>query len=138
MSAQTFRPGFVDPRPVLEAAERAIGVDRLRCVTLAGTGYAGIVGQQRLAEKNVDWPREPLTTYRRTMDWEAETMIEEIEPTAPESRVEIHLAVSAYKSDKLDLVVQKAVELGVTSLSPIVTARGSIFSICGRVVATSR
>lgn len=54
------------------------------------------------------------------------SIIEEIEPTAPESPVEIHLAVSAYKSDKLDLVVQKAVELGVASLSPIVTARGEV------------
>jgi glyoxylase-like metal-dependent hydrolase (beta-lactamase superfamily II) len=77
--AQTFRPGYVDPWPVLEAAEEAIGVGRLRCVTVAGTGYAGIVGQQRLAEKNVDWPREPLASYRRTMNWETATMIEELE-----------------------------------------------------------
>ncbi|HJS74798.1 MAG TPA: hypothetical protein VJ921_10965, partial [Vicinamibacteria bacterium] len=73
-------PGFVDPEPVLAAAERAIGVRELRCVTLSGTGYAGIVGQQRLAEKNVDWPRgEPLAHYRRTMNWEARTMTEEFE-----------------------------------------------------------
>src|SRR5262245_34714715 len=73
-------PGYVDPEPVLEAAEKAIGVHELRCVTLSGTGYAGIVGQQRLAEKNVDWPRgEPLANYRRTMNWEARTMTEELD-----------------------------------------------------------
>ena len=77
---QEFPSGYVDPAPVLDAAEKAIGVGNLRCVTLSGTGYSGIVGQQRLAEKNVDWPRgEPLTSYRRVMNWEAGTMTEEIE-----------------------------------------------------------
>lgn len=53
-------------------------------------------------------------------------VVREVEPSAPESPLEINLAVSAYKSDKLDLVVQKAVELGVSRLSPIVTARGEV------------
>jgi glyoxylase-like metal-dependent hydrolase (beta-lactamase superfamily II) len=78
--AQPFPPGYVDPKPVLDAAAKAIGADGLRCVTLSGTGYAGMVGQQRLAEKNVDWPRgEPLANYRRTMNWEARTMREEFD-----------------------------------------------------------
>ena len=73
-------PGFVDPRPVLEAARKAIGADNLRCVTIAGTGYAGMVGQQRLHDKNVDWPRgEPLANYTRTMNWEAGTIKEEFD-----------------------------------------------------------
>ena len=50
----------------------------------------------------------------------------EIEPVAPESGLNLTLAVSAYKNDKLDLVVQKAVELGVSRLSPIVTHRGEV------------
>jgi glyoxylase-like metal-dependent hydrolase (beta-lactamase superfamily II) len=76
-AAQRFPPGFVDPAPVLAAAEKAIGVDGLRCITMSGAGYAGMVGQQRLAEKNVDWPRgEPLANYTRTMNWEAGTMTE--------------------------------------------------------------
>jgi glyoxylase-like metal-dependent hydrolase (beta-lactamase superfamily II) len=78
--AQRFPPGYVDPEPVLKAAAAAIGVDALRCVTMAGSGYAGIVGQQRLAEKNVDWPRgEPLANYRRTMNWETRSMKEEFD-----------------------------------------------------------
>jgi glyoxylase-like metal-dependent hydrolase (beta-lactamase superfamily II) len=73
-------PGFVDPRPVLEAARKAIGADNVRCVTIAGTGYAGMVGQQRLHDKNVDWPRgEPLANYTRTMNWEAGTIKEEFD-----------------------------------------------------------
>jgi glyoxylase-like metal-dependent hydrolase (beta-lactamase superfamily II) len=78
--AQRFGPGYVDPEPVLKAAAAAIGVDALRCVTMAGTGYAGIVGQQQLADKNVDWPRgEPLANYRRTMNWSARSMKEEFD-----------------------------------------------------------
>ena len=74
------QPGFVDPQPVLAAARKAIGADNLRCVTIAGTGYAGMVGQQRLNDKNVDWPRgEPLANYTRTMNWEARTIKEEFD-----------------------------------------------------------
>ena len=77
---QQLPPGYVDPRPVLQAAARAIGTDNLRCVTLSGTGYAGMVGQQRLNDKGVDWPRgEPLANYSRTMNWETRTMKEEFD-----------------------------------------------------------
>lgn len=53
-------------------------------------------------------------------------VLDKIEPTAPESALDLTLAVSVYKSDKLDLVVQKAVELGVSRFSPIVTYRGEV------------
>ncbi len=80
LAAQELRPGFVDPEPVLRAAAEAIGTDRLRCVTISGSGYTGMVGQQRLNGYEVDWPRgEPLANYTRTMDWEAETMVEEFD-----------------------------------------------------------
>jgi glyoxylase-like metal-dependent hydrolase (beta-lactamase superfamily II) len=70
----------VDPQPVLRAASEAIGAEKLRCVTFSGTAYAGIVGQQREHGWNVDWPRgEPLTSYTRSMNWEARTMTEEFE-----------------------------------------------------------
>jgi hypothetical protein len=78
--AQQLPPGFVDPQPVLQAASRAIGTDNLSCVTVSGTAYAGMVGQQRLNDKGVDWPRgEPLTNYTRTMNWQTRTMKEEFD-----------------------------------------------------------
>jgi hypothetical protein len=78
--AGQFPPGFIDPWPVLRAAAKAIGTDNLKCVTISGTGYAGMVGQQRLNDKNVDWPRgEPLANYTRTMNWETRTMKEEFD-----------------------------------------------------------
>jgi glyoxylase-like metal-dependent hydrolase (beta-lactamase superfamily II) len=80
VSAQQFPPGYVDPQPVLRAAAQAIGADRVRCVTISGTGYAGMVGQQRLNGYDIDWPRgEPLANYTRTMNWEARTMKEEFD-----------------------------------------------------------
>ena len=54
---QQFPPGFVDPKPLLDAAVKAIGNDKLNCVTISGEGYNGAVGQQKEAGKNVDWPR---------------------------------------------------------------------------------
>ena len=72
--------GYVDPQPLLAAAAKAIGTDRLRCVTIAGTAYAGAVGQQREAAWNVDWPRgEALANYTRTMNWDARLMREEFD-----------------------------------------------------------
>ena len=50
----------------------------------------------------------------------------EIEPSAPEPELDLTLAVSAYKNDKLDFVIQKAVELGASRLSPVVTHRGEV------------
>ena len=79
LSAQRM-PGYVDPEPVLRAAAKAIGTDNLRCVTISGTGYAGIVGQQRQSGVNVDWPRgEPLANYTRTMNWDAQWSKEEFD-----------------------------------------------------------
>ena len=79
-ATQPFPPGYVDPRPVLEAARKAIGADNLKCVTISGTAYDGAVGQFKSAEKNVDWPRiDALANYTRTMNWEAGTMKEEFD-----------------------------------------------------------
>src|SRR6266403_3518412 len=75
-----FAPGYVDPEPVLRAAEQAIGVANLKCVTFSGTAYAGAVGQQKESGKNIDWPRiEALANYTRTINWEAKTMVEEFD-----------------------------------------------------------
>ncbi|MEZ5355600.1 MAG: MBL fold metallo-hydrolase [Bryobacteraceae bacterium] len=74
-------PGFVDPSPVLARARLAIGADRLRCVTISGDGvYTGMVGQQRESGVNIDWPRgAPLRNYRREMNWDARTMVEQFD-----------------------------------------------------------
>ncbi len=53
-------------------------------------------------------------------------IVREIVPTAPESEFRLTLAVALLKSDKFDLVVQKAVELGVTGLIPLVTRRTDV------------
>lgn len=52
--------------------------------------------------------------------------LREIEPAAPESDLDLTLAAAVYKNDKFDLVVQKAVELGVARISPIVTLRSEV------------
>jgi 16S rRNA (uracil1498-N3)-methyltransferase len=51
------------------------------------------------------------------------TILEEVTPISPESNLELILAVALLKGDKLDLVVQKAVELGVAKFVPISTIR---------------
>jgi 16S rRNA (uracil1498-N3)-methyltransferase len=51
---------------------------------------------------------------------------QEVAPARPESPLDFALAVALLKGEKFDLVVQKATELGVTSLVPIVTSRADV------------
>lgn len=53
-------------------------------------------------------------------------IIEEIDPARPESPLELTLAVALLKGEKFDLVVQKATELGVVRLVPVVTRLADI------------
>ncbi|HQU82424.1 MAG TPA: 16S rRNA (uracil(1498)-N(3))-methyltransferase [Pyrinomonadaceae bacterium] len=50
-------------------------------------------------------------------------IVEEIKPFAPISNLDLTLAVALLKGDKFDLVVQKAVELGVKTFVPLMTKR---------------
>ena len=74
-AAPVLPPGHIDPIPVLDAAAKAMGVDQLRCVSFAGDGYAGMVGQN--LTQDTDWPRgEPLNGYSRTIQFEGEWSVE--------------------------------------------------------------
>ena len=53
-------------------------------------------------------------------------IIEEGSSASPESALNLTLAVALLKGEKFDLVVQKATELGVTSLIPIITSRADV------------
>ena len=46
-----------------------------------------------------------------------------VSPARPESALDLSLAVALLKGDKFDLVVQKATELGVSRILPIITDR---------------
>lgn len=53
-------------------------------------------------------------------------VIEQTEATKPESPLALTLAVALLKGEKFDFVVQKATELGVASLQPLITARADV------------
>lgn len=53
-------------------------------------------------------------------------IIEEVTAASPESPLNLSLAVAPLKGEKFDLVVQKATELGVTSLIPVITSRADV------------
>ena len=55
-----------------------MGVDKLNCVTISGSGYAGKVGQN--VTQNTDWPRgEPLAHYTRTINYAAKSSVEQFD-----------------------------------------------------------
>src|SRR5689334_17829464 len=51
---------------------------------------------------------------------------DEIEPARPESPLKLTLAVALLKGEKFDLVVQKATELGVVKIVPLITRYADI------------
>ena len=53
-------------------------------------------------------------------------IIEKTTPPAPESNLDLTLSAALLKGEKFDLVVQKATELGVTKLIPLVTKRTDV------------
>lgn len=53
-------------------------------------------------------------------------ILEKISPAAPESALELTLAVALLKGEKFDFVVQKACELGVSRIVPLVTKRADV------------
>jgi len=53
-------------------------------------------------------------------------VLEQVKPASPESPLHLALAVALLKGEKFDLVVQKATELGVTRLAPLITARADV------------
>ena len=57
----------------------------------------------------------------------AELRIEaEVKPAKPESQLQLNLSVALLKGEKFDLVVQKATELGVTRVIPLITRYADI------------
>jgi 16S rRNA (uracil1498-N3)-methyltransferase len=53
-------------------------------------------------------------------------VIEETEPSSRESPLRLTLAVALLKGEKFDLVIQKATELGVARLIPVITSRADV------------
>ncbi|HBB88274.1 MAG TPA: 16S rRNA (uracil(1498)-N(3))-methyltransferase [Blastocatellia bacterium] len=53
-------------------------------------------------------------------------IIREVEPAHPESTLQLTLALALLKGEKFDLVVQKATELGVTCIVPVMTRHADI------------
>ena len=66
------------------------------------------------------------TVIKTTRD-AAELRIEgEVEPAKPESQLQLNLGVALLKGEKFDLVVQKATELGVQRVTPLITRYADI------------
>jgi 16S rRNA (uracil1498-N3)-methyltransferase len=71
--------------------------------------------------------REFRCSVSNTKRDSAELQIEaEVEPAKPESQLQLNLCVALLKGEKFDLVVQKATELGVTTVTPLITRYADI------------
>ena len=49
-----------------------------------------------------------------------------VDPAKPESQLQLNLCVALLKGEKFDLVVQKATELGATTVTPVITRHADI------------
>ena len=83
-----------------------------------------IVGQQITLFCGDD--REFLATLVRVQKKEVVVQVEQVCKMSRESPLAIHLAQGVSKGDRMDWVMQKAVELGVASITPILTERSVV------------
>ena len=67
----------------------------------------------------------PATIANATKRSVSLTLGEQVE-SDNESPLQTHIAVGVSKGDKMDLIVQKATELGVHSVTPLITARSDV------------
>jgi len=63
---------------------------------------------------------------------EARVRLEAVEEPSPESPLAITLLVGVPKGEKLEVVIQKATELGVRAIQPISTLRSEVRAVPGR------
>jgi 16S rRNA (uracil1498-N3)-methyltransferase len=54
------------------------------------------------------------------------SVIRQVAPAQPESSLDLTLAIALLKGEKFDLVIQKAAELGVTRIIPVITSRADV------------
>lgn len=101
-------------------------------VTIKGTAYAHAIRVLRLKVNSplilfchgpFDYPAK-ITHIDRHV---AIALISERTDNPMESAISIHLGLAISKSDHMDFAIQKSVELGVTSISPLQSSR-SIFN----------
>src|SRR5215212_2350703 len=59
-------------------------------------------------------------------DWTELRIEAEVDPAKPESQLQLNLCVALLKGEKFDLLVQKATELGVTTITPLITRYADI------------
>lgn len=81
-----------------------------------GHEYQGIVAGSERAVKRVGQRDSAATLEVR----------EQVAPWRPESPLELSLGVALLKGEKFDLVVQKATELGVIRIVPLMTKRADV------------
>lgn len=65
-----------------------------------------------------------VTELRR--DFAVLTVVDEVEPAKRESPLDLCLGLALLKGEKFDLVVQKATELGVARITPLITERADV------------
>jgi 16S rRNA (uracil1498-N3)-methyltransferase len=66
------------------------------------------------------------TVVKTTRDTAGLQIEAEVEPAKPESQLQLNLCVALLKGEKFDLVVQKATELGVQRVTPLITRYADI------------
>ena len=65
-----------DVKAVLQAAAKNMGADNLKTIQITGKGWIAGVGQSYSPAD--DWPRFEVTTYTRTIDYDAKSSREEL------------------------------------------------------------
>lgn len=95
-------------------------------ITLSSSAsqHVGVVLRRRVLDSLILFSGDNVEARATIVSIErkkVEVMIESVKTISRESPLRIHLAQGLSKGDRMDWVVQKAVELGVVSMTPVIT-----------------
>lgn len=91
--------------------------------------HVGLVLRKGVGESLVVFDgrgHEALATIAGVDRKRVEVVIERLLAPLPESRLAVHLGQAISKGERMDFAIQKAVELGVSAITPLYTERGDV------------
>ncbi len=130
------RRRFYAPPAAFAPDGASVGLARAESAHLAGVLRLR-VGDEAFVFDGAGREFRCLVATERGRDGQTRLAVEqEVAPQRPESPLQLTLACALLKGEKFDLVVQKACELGVVRIVPVLTARGDVRVRAGDDMAT--
>lgn len=115
-ATRIYQPGSYQPGEVIQLSEQA-------------GHHVGVVLRMQAGEQLIIFPgdnREFVATIESVKKKQVQVRIDSVSEVDRESFLKLHLAQAISKGERMELVMQKAAELGVATITPIISMHCSV------------